>query len=229
METSIIIPVYNEEENIKYLLDNLKKELKGNYEVIVIDDFSVDNTCAVVKEMLNVFPNLRFVRNQYEKGFANALRTGFVMARNEIVIPVMADLCDEIKIIPQMHNKILEGFDIVCGSRYIKGGERKKGPFLKSITSRYFNKIVHLITKIPNTDVTNPFKAYRKVILDKIKTKSKGFEISLELVLRAYFAGYKITELPTIWQERILGESKFYFIKNSIGYLKGFLHAAFKT
>ena len=89
----------------------------------------------------------------------------------------------------------------------------------------YFNTLVHLITKIPNTDSTNPFKAYRKSILEKINTKSEGFEISLEIVLRAYLEGYKIAEIPTKWRERTTGQSHFNIFRDGLKFIKWFIFA----
>ena len=223
MKVSIIIPVYNEEEIISHTLQKLREELKGDYEIVVIDDCSSDNTYYLVKNMLEDFPNLRLFGNQHKRGFADTLKIGFDLASNEIIIPVMADFCDDVKIILQMYNKIIEGYDIVCGSRYVKGGKRAGSHFLKTLLSMGFNKFAHSVTRIPNTDLTNPFKAYRKCILKKIKLRSKGFEISTEIILKAYYAGCKITELPTVWTERHLGKSHFMLFRDGIRFIKIFL------
>jgi glycosyltransferase involved in cell wall biosynthesis len=229
MKISIIIPTYNEEKIICYTLQKLREELKGDYEIIVIDDYSSDNTHYLVKNMLEDFPNLRLTTNQHKKGFANTLQIGFDLASNEIVIPVMADFCDDVKMIPYMYSKIIEGYDIVCGSRYIKGGKRAGGHFLKTFLSMSFNKFAHSITRIPNTDLTNPFKAYRKCILRNIELRSKGFEISTEIILKAYYAGCKITELPTVWTERHLGKSHFALFRDGIKFIKIFLFTVLRV
>jgi len=220
MNLSIVIPAYNEESSIASTLLNIKEALGSDCGVIVVDDYSCDNTFTAAGEVLKDFPQSRLIKNPLKKGFANALKTGFDLAQGDVVIPVMADNCDEIIIIPRMYRRILEGYDIVCASRYIKGGRRQGGPILKGLLSRYGSWIVHKISKIPVTDLTNSFKAYRKSALENISISSSGFEISMEIVLKAYLNGYRICEIPTVWQERILGRSHFSIIRDGIKFVK---------
>ena len=232
MKLSIIIPANKEAENIKTNLLNLKEVIKGDYEVIVIDDYSADETYRIVEEMLYNFPQLRLLKNSYKRGFGNALKTGINAAQGKVIIPVMADFSDELEIIPQMYIKILEGCDIVCASRYIKGGSRQGGPILKAFLSRYGSWLIHKITKIPTTDLANSFKAYRKSVLENLLIKSNGFEISMEIVLKAYLKGYKIAEIPTRWRERTTGQSHFAILRDGIKFVKWFifgLRAPFKS
>ncbi len=139
----------------------------------------------------------------------------------------MADLCDEVEIIQHMYKKIFEGYDIVCASRYTGGGEREGGSILKAFLSRYSNWLLHKITKVPTTDLTNSFKAYRKTVLEDIPIRSNGFDISMEIVLKAYFKGYKIAEIPTKWRERSKGQSHFMILRDGIRHLKWFIFGLF--
>ncbi|MFH0935281.1 MAG: glycosyltransferase family 2 protein [Candidatus Omnitrophota bacterium] len=220
MKLSIIIPVYNEEKAIGYTLSDLKAKLKIDYETIVIDDYSTDRTCIVVKEIAQGFKNVKLVTNRYKKGFANTMKTGIDIAEGEVIVPLMADSCDEIELIPRMYEKITEGYDIINTSRYIKGGERLGGPISKAFFSRFASWLIHKVSGVPVTDLTNSFKAYRKKGLEDISIKSKGFEISMEIVLKAYLKGYKITEMPTKWQERTIGRSHFGIIRHGIEFIK---------
>ncbi len=223
MDLSIVIPVYNEEKTIKHTLLNLKEKLKGDYEIIVVDDYSFDKTHRSIEELLCYFTNLELVTNQYKKGFANALRTGFNLTRKKVVIPVMADFCDDIELILPMYNKIINGYDIVSTSRYIKGGKRQGGPIFKAVLSICVSWLLHKITGIPTTDLTNSFKAYRKSVLKNIFIESKGFEISMEIMLKAHLKGYKITEMPTNWKERTVGQSHFAIFRDGIKFVKWFV------
>jgi glycosyltransferase involved in cell wall biosynthesis len=224
MNLTIVIPVYNERLLIKDTLWQLKKRIKEEFNLILVDDYSTDGTYRLIEETLPNFQNLKLVTNRYEKGFGNALRTGFEEAASDgIVVVVMADLSDELEIIPQMYIKILEGCDIVCASRYIKGGKRQGGPILKAFLSRYGSWLIHKITKIPATDLANSFKAYRKSVLENLLIKSNGFEISMEIVLKAYLKGYKIAEIPTRWRERTTGQSHFAILRDGIKFVKWFI------
>lgn len=221
---TILIPVYNEEVLIRSCLLQLKERIGQDYKLILVDDYSFDATCKKIKEVLPDFQNAELIGNHYKKGFGSALRTGFeAVASDEIVVVVTADLSDEFEIVPRMYEKILQGYDIVCASRYIKGGRRQGGPILKALLSRYTGRLIHKVSKIPLTDFTNSFKIYRKSVLDNILTESNGFEISMEIVLKAYVKGYRITELPTKWEERTTGQSHFNIFRDSIKFIRWFI------
>jgi len=106
--------------------------------------------------------------------------------------------------------KINEGYDIVCGSRYMKGGRQIGGPKLKKSLSRIAGISLHLLVGIPVHDITNSFKMYTKNVLNDINIESTGgFELGMEIVIKAYNKGYKITEVPSIWSDRQSGDSRF--------------------
>ena len=218
---TVIIPVYNEKVLIKDTLLQLRERIKQDYYLILVDDYSTDGTYKIIEELLPDFQNLKLLINRYKKGLGNALRTAFEAVASEgIVVVVTADLSDEVEIIPQMHKKILEGNDIVCASRYIEGGKRQGGSILKGFLSRYGSWLIYKISKFPSTDLTNSFKAYRKRVLENILIESKGFEISMEIVLKSYLKGYNITEIPTKWKERTSGQSHFLIFRDGIKFIK---------
>ena len=225
MNFSVVIPVYNEEHAITRTLLALKRQLKDGYEIIAVDDYSSDKTREAIQKVFHDASNFKLIENCYAKGFGNALKTGFQSARHEIIIPVMADLCDEIGLIPRMHAKIIEGYDIVSATRYARGGRRVGGSVLKTLLSRFINKILHKTTGMPATDLTNAFKAYRKSIFNVISIESSSFEISTEIMLKAYLKGFRIAEMPTIWRERRLGQSHFAVFKHGIKFIKWFIFA----
>lgn len=229
MSLSIIIPAHNEEKNIEKVIKSIEQNVNMEHETVVIDDHSNDKTSEVVQQLAKENKNIRLVKNDYDQGFTNALRKGFNSASHDMILPVMADLCDDTNTINAMYRIALEGFDIVCGSRYMKGGKKIGGPKVKSFFSRFVGFSLNLFIGIPTKDISNSFKLYRKTIIDSINIESDGFEVSVEIPLKAYFQGYKITEVPTTWINRKEGESKFNTFKHGFRYLKLYLWAIMKA
>lgn len=203
---SIIIPARNEEENIKTTIENL---LNLNYidnnqtEIIVVDDHSTDNTSKIVYGMAQNNPVIKLVKNENEPGFSNALKTGFFHAKGEFVLPVMADGCDSPQTIPLMLEKAKQGYDLVCGCRYMKGGKKCGGPLIQGFFSRFVCLSLYYFSNIPTRDISNAFKLYRRrILLQDISLKEKGFAISMEAALNFYFKGYRICDVPTTWYGR---------------------------
>jgi hypothetical protein len=119
-----------------------------------------------------------------------------------------------------------QGYDIVCGSRYMRGGRQIGGPFFKKLLSRTAGISLKYLAGLSVHDVTNSFKLYRKSMLNKIDIQSEdGFEIGIEITVKAHFAGYKITELPCIWTYRQAGQSRFKILKWIPKYLRWYFFA----
>ncbi|GHV67815.1 glycosyl transferase [Bacteroidia bacterium] len=209
---TIVIPVYNEAGNITTAINRIEAEVTVPHAIYVVYDMNEDTTVPVVREIAGKSQNpISLVKNKYGRGVLNAIKTGLEEAKTEFVIVTMADLSDP----PEVMNAMLrqaqtEKSDLVCGSRYMKGGKQIGGPFLKSLFSRVAGVSLHWLTRIPTHDISNSFKMYRKAMLDTIAIESKGgFEIGMEITVKAYLAGYKITEVPTTWRDRTDGESNF--------------------
>ncbi|TBR17903.1 glycosyltransferase [bacterium] len=229
MRFSIVIPAHNEEENIGEVLVKVEGSLVDlDYELIVVNDHSIDKTGEIVKEMARRYQNIRLIENNLDKGFANAIQTGLRSIKTDVVIPVMGDLCDDLTSIKLMLAKIEEGYDIVCGSRYSKGGERSGGSKFKGFLSSAAGRSLHFLLGIPTNDIANAFKMYRKKVIDSVKIEARGFDISMEIPVKAYYMGFKITEVPTVWHERTKGKSTFNIFKLLPGYLKLYIWAIFK-
>jgi dolichol-phosphate mannosyltransferase len=226
MKLAIIVPVHNEEENILETISKIEDSLANiDYELVVVNDHSLDRTVEIVNGLCSKYSNLRLVDNRLDNGFANALRTGFMNFNAEAVIPIMGDLCDDLSTVPKMLDKLSQGFDIVCGSRYIQGGSRNGGSKIKGALSCFAGWSIHYLLGLPTHDIANAFKMYRKKVIDSIEIKALGFEISMEIPLKGYFQGYKMTEVPTSWKERARGESNFKILKLLPDYIKLYLWA----
>lgn len=224
----IIVPVYNEKENIKKLLDQIDKYIKVKKRITIIYDYNDDNTLPVVKR---IHQNYKFPiclkKNIYGHGALNAIKTGLHTFESNVALVLMADLSDSLEVVDQMYDKIVkEGYHIVCGSRYMKGGKQYGGSFIKKTLSRLAGISLHLATGIGTHDVTNSFKMYHKDVIESIQIESTGgFEIGMEITVKAYLNGYKITEIPSSWYDRTTGNSRFQLLKWLPFYLKWYLSA----
>ena len=223
MDLSIIVPAHNEEGNIAQVIQKIEETVIVSHELIIINDHSTDKTGTIVSGLMQDYPNLRLIDNPLEGSFANAIKTGLANIKTGVVVQVMADLCDDLNTINKMYEKIGQGYDVVCGSRYIKGGARLGGSRLKGFLSTFAGWSLHYLLGIPTHDIANAFKMYSKKVLDTVNIEAEGFEISMELPLKAYYAGFKITEVPTVWREREKGKSNFKMFKLAPSYLKFYL------
>lgn len=221
----IIIPVYNEAENIRECLHRIESEVKVPHSIAIVYDNENDTTLPIVKEIV-CLPVI-LIKNKYGCGALNAIKTGFESSDEKYTVVTMADLSDPPSVINDMYEKAeKENADIVCASRYMKGGKQKGGPFIKSLMSRLAGVSLHLLARVPTYDSTNSFKLYRTSFLKKQTIESSGgFELGLELVAKAYTSGAKITEVPTTWMDRASGKSNFKVAAWTPKYLKWYFYA----
>jgi hypothetical protein len=155
---------------------------------------------------------IRLIRNTYGRGAMNAVRTGLESAVGDTaVVVVMADLSDDMADVDTMYRMIEEDrYDVVCGSRYMRGGRQLGGPALKSLLSRLAGLTLHHFAGVPTHDSTNNFKMYRGSFIAATTIESQGgFEIGLEMAAKAYVGGFRIGEVPTTWRDRSAGASRF--------------------
>ncbi|MFH1309435.1 MAG: glycosyltransferase family 2 protein [Candidatus Omnitrophota bacterium] len=209
---NIIIPVYNESEMIGSTLSEIKDKIKAEHIISIVYDFEEDNTLPAVEKFCeeNKAKNIRVIKNKYGRGALNAIRSGFENIDQGMALIVMADFSDDLAAVDGMLSKIAEGYDIVCGSRYMRGGRQEGGPKFKKFLSCAAGKTLHYLIRIPTHDVTNSFKIYTKDVLTAIKIESNGgFELGMEIVIKAFLNGYRITEVPVFWRDREAGESRF--------------------
>ena len=222
---SVVCPVYNEGANIGPLLERLAREIALPLELLVVYDKDDDDTLPALASLKPPFP-VRTIKNHFGRGALGAIKTGFAQARCEATLVIMADLSDDLRIVPRMFELIHQGYDIVCGSRYMKGGRQIGGPVLKGLMSRTAGLTLHWFAGLPTRDVTNSFKMYRTAFLKGLTFESTGgFEIGMEAVVKAYVAGGRIAELPSTWTDRVAGESRFRLWKWLPNYLRWYGYA----
>jgi len=226
---SLIIPVYNEKDNILSLLKNIEKSIKIPISVEIIYDNDDDNTIPVVEDVINNFNfKINLIKNIYGNGALNAIKTGLHSFDADACVVVMADGSDDLSSINGMYGLFCQGFHIVCGSRYMKNGKQIGGPKFKKFLSTLAGKSLFYLTGLPTSDVTNSFKLYSKESIDSITIESSGgFEIGMEIVVKSYLKGLAISEVPTSWKDRYAGTSNFKLTQWIPFYLKWYFKILF--
>ena len=222
----IVVPVYNEDKSILRLFEEIEQEIKTPKHIMIVYDFSEDTTVPVVINHKDDYSfKIDLVLNTIGRGALNAIKMGMQMAKEDMVLVMMADSSDKLDVVDSMCEMMENGYDLVCGSRYMKGGKQNGGPLLKGLFSRMAGLSLHILTKIPTHDCTNSFKLYRRTMLQNINIESQGgFEIGLEILVKAYVRGYKIGEVPSEWFDREEGESNFHMWKWMPSYLHWYFY-----
>jgi len=211
---SIVLPTYNERENILNLIEHIESVIKRNSlkaELVVVDDNSPDGTADAVKKVNKKFGNIRVLIRKQKLGIGSAHMFGYKKSRGDIVIAMDTDLSHDPESIPAMLKKMDEGYDVVVGSRHIKGSYYEKKKFetkKKYLISKFGNVLITLISRVPIHDFTNGYRAIRKKVIDGIETESTSNSFLMEFLIKAYRKGFKITEIPVSFIDRRLGKSK---------------------
>jgi len=208
---SVVIPVYNEGENVVPTLRGVVERTQVRpLEVLIVHDFDEDTTVPVVKRLQEEMPELRLHRNTLGRGVLNAMKSGLRAARAPYVVITMGDGSDDPADIDPMFQLARAGADVVAGSRYMRGGRQVGGPFLKRTMSRTAGLSLHWLGGLPVHDATSNFRLYSKRLLNQVTIESRGgFELGLELTVKAYRLGLPVAEVPTTWRDRTAGQSRF--------------------
>ena len=224
----IIIPVYNEGDNIGSLLKLLGEKVKTPFRALVCYDFDEDNTLPVLNNYKAYYDILK-VKNQGE-GVHGAVVTCFKKSKADCVIVFPADDMYNQAIIDEMYGKCKEGCDIVVASRFMKGGLMKGCPWIKSILVRTASLTLFWLSSIPVRDASNGFRLFSRRLLDSVHIEStQGFTYSLELLVKCRRLGWEIDEVPARWFERTKGKSRFRVVQWIPRYLKWYFYGLATT
>jgi len=211
---SVVIPLYNEEESIVPLSHELRKALSRiniNYEVILIDDGSTDSSLQKLKEVTKTDNRFRFLSFRKNYGKSAALQVGFKAATGDAVVTMDADLQDDPQEIHNLLKKLEEGFDLCSGWK-----KKRQDPFIKKISSKFFNFVTRVISGIKIHDFNCGLKAYRKEVVENVKVYG---ELHRYIPVLAKWQGYSITEVPVMHHQRRYGKTKFGISR----FFKGFI------
>lgn len=211
---SIVLPTYNERKNISIFIPKIEAYFgKKNIflEIIVVDDNSPDGTADACRKLNKKYRNIRVVVRKKDRGIGSALREGYNLARGEIILSSDTDLSFEVGDMIRLVNKIDEGYDLVVGSRHMHRSDyekKKSGTKLKWFISFFGNKMVCLISGVKIHDFSANFRAINRQVWNKIETKENTNSILMEMIIKTHYKGYKVTEIPVAFKDRIYGESK---------------------
>jgi dolichol-phosphate mannosyltransferase len=224
---SIVVPVYNEGANFRSLWTEIVGAINASLNVYVVYDFEGDNTVPVVNEIIATGETrLHAVRNHRGRGVVAAILTGFDVAPDGPVLVLMGDLSDDLAQVERMLALYAQGFHVVVGSRYMKGGRLIGGPWVKQVLSRLAGTSLHFLRGLPTHDATNAFKIYDRAMVKSFTIESHaGFELNLELAVKAFLQGYRIAEVATTWRDRSEGQSRFRLWKWLPHYLRWYFYA----
>ncbi len=227
MEISVILPTYNERENLEKLLPVLLKY--SNVEVVVVDDNSSDGTAAYVMELMKAYKNLKLVERPSKLGLGSAYKDGFKATTGKKIVTMDADLSHDPKYIAEF-NKIIDekNVDIVIGSRYVSGGRIAGWKPHRKIISWGANFLARNFLGISVKDATSGYRMYRREAFAKIASRSvmKGYEFQIEALFLAKKFGFKIYEYPIVFVDRKAGKSKL-SVKDILKFLNAILKLKF--
>jgi dolichol-phosphate mannosyltransferase len=210
---SVVIPAHNEEGHIRGTVEGVVaalEEAKIRYEILVVNDSSIDRTEKIVRDLACANPAVRCVSSDPPNGFGFAVRRGLADFQDDAVAIFMADGSDAPADLVAFYRKLREGYDCVFGSRFSRGGRVVDYPRLKLVLNRLGNRFIQLLFRISCDDISNAFKMYRRTVIAGIQPLlAQHFNLTVELPLKSIVRGYRYTVVPNTWINRNQGVSKF--------------------
>jgi dolichol-phosphate mannosyltransferase len=213
MRSVVVLPTYNEAENIETFLRAVRKAAPET-DVLVVDDDSPDGTGAIAEEIDAELGRISVLPRPGQRGLGSAYRDGFAQvldADYDVVITMDADLSHDPNRIPEFLDKIADGADLVIGSRYVTGGGTTDWPVRRQLLSKWGNAYTRTILGVSPHDCTGGYRAYRATSLqaiDPTSTSAEGYAFMTELVRRLSAKHATMIEIPIIFRDRTLGKSK---------------------
>lgn len=212
---AIVIPTFNEAKNIELLINEILRQIVDS-KVIVVDDNSPDGTAKKVEKLSRKFPNsVYLIKRKQRSGIGSANIEGFIFGIKqlgaELLFSMDADLSHNPKYLPEFIKKINEGSDVVIGSRYIEGAKIIGWNTYRKFMSKSANTVARNLLGLKINDVTSGYKCYKAEVLKAInyeKIRSEGYSFHEEIIFLCFLKGFKITEVPITFVDRIAGRSK---------------------
>jgi dolichol-phosphate mannosyltransferase len=230
---SVVIPAYNEEQTLEGSIRSLAETLNSAghaYELLVVNDGSSDGTERKLIELERRYPALRHITNEAKHGFGHAVRHGLAHYRGDAVAIVMADSSDSPLDLVAYYAKIREGYQAAFGSRFVEGAQVSDYPRFKWILNRMGNRLIAFLFGQRYSDFTNPFKCYRREVIDGMQPLVSGqFNLAIEMSLKAVAQRTRYAVVPTSWRNRDGGASKFKVFTQARLYLLTLLYCLVVT
>src|SRR3989344_1586407 len=210
---TVLIPMYNEEENVVSTLQKVNDvlyNLNVDYEILVVNDGSKDRTLELLKEQNLKNKKLRIITYEKNKNLGNALKIGFDRAKGDYIITIDSDLSYDAKYIVDLYKELINtNYDIIQGSPYMNGGDALGVPRLRLLISKISNMFFSYVIGAKVHTVTGMLRGYRREVIDSLVLESSGPEIMFEILSKASLLGFKTKEIPAILKGREKGKSKF--------------------
>lgn len=209
----VIIPTYNERDNIKTVLNIVFGLNIPGLCVLIVDDNSPDQTAEIIKDLQKSHDKLFLIEREGKLGLGTAYITGFRYALEngfDYIFEMDADLSHDPREIPNFM-RMIEDADLVIGSRYLKGVNVINWPLSRLILSVFASQYTRIITGMPISDCTAGFKCFRREVLEAIPfedVRSNGYSFQIEMNFKAWKRGFRILELPIVFTDRTVGKSK---------------------
>src|SRR3989338_6811669 len=223
MKTFVMIPTYNEKENIKNLIDMILKLRIKNLHIVVADDNSPDGTWKIIQQISKKNKNVHLLLRKKDKGRGSAGRDGFIYCLRhgaEAIVEMDADMSHDPKYIPSMLEE-LKNADLVLGSRRVEGSKEIGRSLIRKIVTHFANMYIRLMLGLKVKDCNSGFRCFKRKVLEKInldKLESKGPAIVQEVLFKAHLKGFKIREIPITFVDRTKGYSKLGIPQLAAGY-----------
>ena len=214
---TIVLPTYNERDNLRHALDRIREVAEGNdlrLHTLIVDDNSPDGTGELADELAAEYPDVEVLHRAGKEGLGKAYLAGFRHALDagaDLLFEMDADLSHDASYLPHFVRLAEQGADLVLGSRYVRGGGVENWPLSRKVISRGGCLYAQAVLGLPYRDLTGGFKCFRRAVLeaidlDAIDTRGYGFQI--EMTYRAHRMGFHVVELPIIFVDRKVGQSK---------------------
>ncbi|MFH1285255.1 MAG: polyprenol monophosphomannose synthase [Candidatus Micrarchaeota archaeon] len=215
MKISVILPTYNEKENVGEAVRRISSLLGKDTEFIVVDDSSPDGTAEAARKLAPEY-NVKVLVRAKRVGLGAALQEGYESASGDLILSADTDLQQNTEALLKIVEALNSGFDFVEGSRYCKGGKVEGIPPLRQLASRTANILARIITGVPFTDFTDNFRGFKREVLQKVKCTRRNNVYLAEFIAKARRTGFKLKETPVTFTVRKKGGSKMRLMRESL-------------
>jgi dolichol-phosphate mannosyltransferase len=213
LRTLIVVPTYNEADNIDQML-RLVRQAAPDHDILVVDDTSPDGTAGLAEAVGRELGHIDLLSRPEKQGLGEAYRAGFALGIErgyDCFVQIDADLSHDPAVIPEMLAAIDDGADMVIGSRYVPGGSIPHWPWFRRFISRWGNRYAAIVLGLKIRDATSGYRAHRRVALQAVgfeRTRSKGYGFQIETAYWVWRAGGRVQEVPIEFTDRVRGHSK---------------------
>ncbi|HET6403559.1 MAG TPA: polyprenol monophosphomannose synthase [Candidatus Thermoplasmatota archaeon] len=205
---SIVVPTYNERQNLPRLVAAIAEVMRWPYEIVVVDDSSPDGTADLARDLAKTYP-VRLLSRPAKSGLGSAYRDGFLQAKGDLIFEMDADLSHDPRFIPALVQAVLDGADIAVGSRYVSGGRVVGWGAYRKLVSGVGNTLARAALFIGIRDVTSGYRCYSRAAAGIVQeAKSDGYAFQVEALYLAKKRGMRIAEVPITFENRTVGKSK---------------------